>query len=229
MFIGDLCKVVAQATGVGEQTVAMYARVLREAGLLTTGARGVNAPHMKAIDAARLLIAMMATEKPSRAASAVFGLDGFKSRAEKIIDSKTAGIIADADITTLNEEINKGICSWAPKTTQGAKRMFSEIDVTCLALWSSMRKEKYTRTHIDFVVSGVRSVMSRSPEAREISLIYTFDGGKYFLPSSEFDGNFDAFPGGIVRRERRIEISALRQYIAQRFHGLNHDGALETA
>lgn len=39
--------------------VASLARQLREAGQLTQGARGVNAPNATALDAARLLLAMM--------------------------------------------------------------------------------------------------------------------------------------------------------------------------
>lgn len=39
------------------------ARVMREAGLLTSGARGVNAPHATTLDASRLLIAMMLDSK----------------------------------------------------------------------------------------------------------------------------------------------------------------------
>lgn len=46
-------------------SVKLYARELREAGLLTTGARGVNAPHMTALDAARLVLALLTTDKPS--------------------------------------------------------------------------------------------------------------------------------------------------------------------
>jgi hypothetical protein len=71
MTPGELTARVASATGVPETTVTVYARVLREAGLLTTGARGVNAPPMSALDAARLLIALVVTERPSRAADAV--------------------------------------------------------------------------------------------------------------------------------------------------------------
>lgn len=40
------------------------ARTMREAGLLTSGARGVNAPPATAMDAARLLLAMMLNSTP---------------------------------------------------------------------------------------------------------------------------------------------------------------------
>lgn len=54
-------QIVAEAYKVEEKTVAVYFRVMREAGLITTGARGVNAPHMHPRDAVRLTIALLAT------------------------------------------------------------------------------------------------------------------------------------------------------------------------
>jgi hypothetical protein len=51
----------------------VVARALREAGWLTSGARGVNAPDMGARDAARLSLALLTGEPPSKAIP-VFGL-----------------------------------------------------------------------------------------------------------------------------------------------------------
>ena len=67
MKSGPFIKTIADAYAVDEKTVAVYARALREAGLLTTGARGVNAPNMTPQDAARLTIAILSTDKPSQA------------------------------------------------------------------------------------------------------------------------------------------------------------------
>lgn len=63
-FIADLCRVE-------EKTVTVFARALKEAGLLTSGARGVNAPHMLPLDAARLIVALLATDRPSEAVGLV--------------------------------------------------------------------------------------------------------------------------------------------------------------
>lgn len=41
--------------------MTLYARLLKEAGLITSGIRGVNAPHMHPRDAVRLTIALLAT------------------------------------------------------------------------------------------------------------------------------------------------------------------------
>lgn len=68
---GSFIKLISDAYRVEEKTVAVYARFLREAGLLTSGARGVNAPHMLPVDAARMTIALLATDKPSQAVAAV--------------------------------------------------------------------------------------------------------------------------------------------------------------
>lgn len=50
-----------------EQTISGAFRVLRVNGLMTTGARGVNAPEMTDLDAARMLIAMLVNERPAYA------------------------------------------------------------------------------------------------------------------------------------------------------------------
>lgn len=58
---------VAGAYRVEEKTVQLYARLMKEAGLITSGARGVNAPHMHPRDAVRMTIALLATSSAARA------------------------------------------------------------------------------------------------------------------------------------------------------------------
>lgn len=80
---GAMTKTIWAATGVAEPTVALVVRELREAGMLTTGARGVNAPQMTPLDAARVLLVLLVSERPADAAKAArdFGqlrrLNGF--------------------------------------------------------------------------------------------------------------------------------------------------------
>lgn len=62
---------VASALGLPDATVSGAFRVLRESGLMTSGARGVNAPDMTDLDAARMLIAMLVNERPAYAESGV--------------------------------------------------------------------------------------------------------------------------------------------------------------
>jgi len=62
---------MARAFGVPHKTMITYTRFLKEAGLLTTGARGVNAPHMTALDASRVTIALLASDAPGQAVERV--------------------------------------------------------------------------------------------------------------------------------------------------------------
>jgi hypothetical protein len=60
---------VASALDLPEATVSGAFRVLRESGLMTSGARGVNAPEMTDLDAGRMLIALLVNERPAYAES----------------------------------------------------------------------------------------------------------------------------------------------------------------
>lgn len=66
MKSGPFIKIVAEAFQVEEKTLVVYARALKEAGLLSMGARGINAPDMTCKDASIITIAVLATDKPSR-------------------------------------------------------------------------------------------------------------------------------------------------------------------
>ena len=66
MRIGPFINLISSTFGVPESTVVVVARALREAGWLSSGARGVNAPHMTARDAARLSLALLSGEAPGR-------------------------------------------------------------------------------------------------------------------------------------------------------------------
>jgi len=59
--------IIAHSTRVPEKTVSMFARNLKSAGLLTSGARGVNAPEMTVLDLTRMATALCATDRPSDA------------------------------------------------------------------------------------------------------------------------------------------------------------------
>lgn len=56
---------MAGATGLSDKTIRVAYRSLREAGLMTTGARGVNAPDMVSMDAARMLIWALVSDRPA--------------------------------------------------------------------------------------------------------------------------------------------------------------------
>jgi hypothetical protein len=64
--MGPFITLLSKTYGLHEPTVAAVARVMREAGWLTTGARGVNAPEMTHFDAARLTLALLSGEPPGK-------------------------------------------------------------------------------------------------------------------------------------------------------------------
>lgn len=57
---------MSESLGVEEKTMKVIVRTLREAGLFTTGARGVNAPDITSLDAVRVVLAVVASQSPSR-------------------------------------------------------------------------------------------------------------------------------------------------------------------
>lgn len=66
MRMGPFISLLSETYGLHEPSVAAVARVMREAGWLTTGARGVNAPEMTHVDAARLTLALLSGEPPGK-------------------------------------------------------------------------------------------------------------------------------------------------------------------
>lgn len=57
-------RLIAEQLTTPEASVTVYARRLKEAGLMTTGARGINAPEITPLDAARITIAILTTDSP---------------------------------------------------------------------------------------------------------------------------------------------------------------------
>lgn len=62
---------MAEVMGLPVETVRVAYRAMRTEGLLTSGARGVNAPDMIALDAARMLIWGLVSDRPMDAVNAV--------------------------------------------------------------------------------------------------------------------------------------------------------------
>ncbi|MGY0790084.1 hypothetical protein ACW7BJ_11965 [Azospirillum argentinense] len=65
--IGEMATALAAVTGVSEATVAQVSRILRDAGMITSGGRGRSAAKMTADDCANLLIAVMITDQAKNA------------------------------------------------------------------------------------------------------------------------------------------------------------------
>lgn len=79
-------KLMADSLTMPESTATDYARRLKEAKLLSTGARGVNAPEMTPLDAARFLIAVLSTSSPAQCVERVkrFGQIKYSPNFKKI-------------------------------------------------------------------------------------------------------------------------------------------------
>ncbi len=68
--LSDLIPAAAKVMGLPEKTVGLYARMLREAKLISSGGRGPGAADMNAGDCANLLLAIMGSEHVKDAAIA---------------------------------------------------------------------------------------------------------------------------------------------------------------
>ena len=68
---GQLISRLSEVLNIPERTVTVYDRVLREAGLLSKAGRGRGSVHRSPLDTARLIIALLCTSAPARAAEAV--------------------------------------------------------------------------------------------------------------------------------------------------------------
>ncbi|AXC48977.1 hypothetical protein DRW48_04040 [Paracoccus suum] len=66
MRLGPFISLLAATYGLPERSVALVARAMREAGWLSSGARGVNAPDMSPTDMGRLSVALLTGEPPSK-------------------------------------------------------------------------------------------------------------------------------------------------------------------
>lgn len=86
---------IANATGFSSKTIRVAFRSLREAGLMTTGARGVNAPDMVSLDAARLLIWALVSDRPADAPQIVGDFAGLTLQAEQLEGSHFDSFRAD--------------------------------------------------------------------------------------------------------------------------------------
>ncbi len=119
MRIGPLISLLSSTYGVPEATTVLIARALREAGFLTTGARGVNAPEMTMRDVARLTLALLTGEAPGKVAAEYVFISSLQTKehypAEAFIssaqlpmghtveDAITAAFLALSDPQTLDQ------------------------------------------------------------------------------------------------------------------------------
>ena len=93
--MGPFITLLAETYGLPEGSVKVTARVLREGGWLTTGPRGINAPDMQPIDAARLTLALMTGQPPGKVLADLEILHGLQ--ADNAVTSD--GLWSELDLT----------------------------------------------------------------------------------------------------------------------------------
>lgn len=99
MTPGQLIKAVALALDVPEETVFQHDRNLAQAGLRTKGGRGSSAPEVTTIDAARLLVATLASVRTKESVATVKAFEETEfeaptSFAEDVAKWKSLGTLA---------------------------------------------------------------------------------------------------------------------------------------
>jgi len=177
---------MSEHLGVEEKTIRMTARVLREAGLFTTGARGVNAPDITLLDAARVIIAVVASTSPSRAARDVryFGalkpdlrrgsdIDEMGLDPEKTLEETLVSFLQDgppASATFLGDGLRLSDCGQAALYFGGGwmeyhqRERWEAFMAECAANQGEFRKPPFTYDMDDLQRSNASSKINRSAD-----------------------------------------------------------------
>lgn len=162
---GVLVRVVAAATEVPEATVALYLRSLREAGLITTGARGVNAARMSHLDAARLLLAIVATDRPARAVEAITDFGAlelhFFGRADTAAAEGLTQRIPNGD--KLEDIIARVIGNYENGSEEWC---YLEVDIGALQAFLTVKEGAYSFSTPEFIALDKAKSLGASPDDR---------------------------------------------------------------
>jgi hypothetical protein len=198
---GPFTQTLAQHFGCDPSFVRQITRALREANLLTTGARGVNAPHMTAQDAARVALAILAGATPTTAAEEVrqwgsFQIESITRPQNDFRPGPFREIGPDGESTLLEALTDVFDLYGDPKTlNEHAWKMNGQTMEPCLSITLSERPRGVTmiegsaqinfadiqaREMISTASAAVRSGMERFQEA-----ISTYDEAS--MVKAEFD------------------------------------------
>jgi hypothetical protein len=126
MTPGQLVKAAAIALDVPEETLVQHDRNLSVAGLRTKGARGVNAPDVTPLDAARLLVATLASLRIKDSVETVRKFEKAKFSPPQEADLQAAREL----IVTWRA---RGYISNAEEAAHLDRKVFSDPAVTALA------------------------------------------------------------------------------------------------
>lgn len=135
----ELMQAVSEATGVALATVVDLDRRLVMAKLRTKGGRGLNAARMTALDAARLLTAVMASPQSNRAAEAVQRYGQTRPNKAQSSERLFAGTgLEDLASLPANHSFEEGLAALIASATTGSlaklpARSFPHIEVVAFA------------------------------------------------------------------------------------------------
>lgn len=136
--IGEFNSKFAEIIGASPGSVLKVQRVLRDARLITTGARGVNAPDFTPTDAARMMLAFLVSDRPSLAVAAVleFGKltvslrDDFESEGDDPVHTIVSSCMADFE--TLEEALSALIGAFAKLPRSVVTERCGGASVSCV-------------------------------------------------------------------------------------------------
>jgi hypothetical protein len=220
---GGFLKGMSAALDRPVSAVTLYYRFLSEQCLITrTGARGKSAPEMTPLDAVRVAIAMLVTEKPSLASTAVkdFGsLNLTKLTPKKTTPSaaahhaRLATILSDKTVT-LEAILTRFVEALAKADAQIANEIFLRIRF----IPSSVR--------VTIIVRGLEATFSNQKEWLEI-LNSTAAGNTQSnlgdAHRNEIRRSFETYKSHGIKTERHINGAVLAD-IAAMFRGSQQEG-----
>jgi hypothetical protein len=151
-----LSECIAEALGVPTATVLLQMRLVREAGILTQGSRGRNAPSMTAADAAHLLIAVAGTDQVRDSVQAVENFAGLRAGGPRPV-SPIEGLKPGH---TFGEALTALVQAFTDGTLEGAQGLLIDVEM--------VRPELSAEIEINFGGEQVRTTYRRaSPRERD--------------------------------------------------------------
>jgi hypothetical protein len=176
--VTQLVSDLAARFGLDERTLAGKARALREAGMLTSGGHGVNAPDASYLDGARLLLAVLADGKTVAAVDDVqafaglplnvqiagqFAFDKAETAVAALLDGLGQSLVSDAKIALSNGPLRVEVRgAWEGEPFHLAfDRSALEPDTVLSEPWTGIHKSMAVSgerlCHFAEVIAGARA------------------------------------------------------------------------
>jgi hypothetical protein len=212
MTPGQLVKAAAIALDVPEETMVQHDRNLSVAGLRTKGARGVNAPDVTPLDAARLLVATLASSRIKDSVETIRKFEKAKftppqeadlqAARELIVTWRARGYISNAEETA---HLNRKVFSDPAVTALGPEHNFLRALAALIADASAPNDDldgyyrRFAPIHISCEIPAGRATISRF---RDLT-------GAIYVPKDAADPNV---PGGNwhgIRQQREVRGTAI--------------------